>query len=98
MRLLLILLLAGALAVGGYLTKPTLEAHRAHANEVLAEKGKEGDVIGDLIGSVINAATRKDDFEDMLVATRYTVRSGETVLVECLGVFSQFFCSTPEKK
>jgi hypothetical protein len=97
MRFLLILVLAGALALGGFLTKPGLEAQRKHANEVLA--GKDGkDDIGDLIGDVLGSITRKDSFEDLVVATKYTATSGDAVLIECLGLFGQFLCSQPEKK
>lgn len=99
MRSLLVLILLAALAGGAFLSKPTLEAHRKHADEVFAaerkEQGGEGD-IGGFIGGVLEEATRSDDFEDLVVATKYTTKSGDKTLLECWGVFSQFFCSAPK--
>jgi hypothetical protein len=34
-------------------------------------------------------------FEDLLVATKYTVTSGDKTVLECLGAYAQFFCSKP---
>lgn len=97
MRMLLILLLAGALALGGFLTRPNEEAHRNHADAELA-KTSGNDGIGALIDTVVGGITREGKYEDMLVATRHTLSSGGNVLIECLGLYGQFFCSQPEKK
>jgi hypothetical protein len=99
MRSLLVLILLAALGAGGFLSKPNLDAHRANAEKVLAEQRKAGggDSIGDLIGAVIGGE-RTDDFEDLIVATKYTAKQGGKTLLECWGAFSQFFCSTPEAK
>jgi hypothetical protein len=99
MRSLLVLILLAALAGGAFLSRPDIEAHRKHADTVLAEMRKDkpdGDAIGDLIGAMFD--NRNDTFEDMMVATKLTTRKGEDVLLECMGLFSQFFCSTPEAK
>ncbi len=97
MRMLMILILLAALAAGGFLTRPTEEAQKAHADEELA-RASGGDGIGALIDTVVGGLTREAKFEDMLVATKYTVSSGGSVVLECLGAYSQFFCSKPEKK
>ena len=99
MRSLLVLVLLAALGAGGFLSKPNLDAHRANADKVLAEqrKAEGGDSIGDLIGAVIGGE-RTDNFEDLIVATKYTAKQGDKTLLECWGAFSQFFCSAPEAK
>ena len=96
MRSLLVLVLLAVLAGGAFLSRPDIEAHRSHAEAALKEKrkGSGGDAIGDLIGAMFE--NRTDTFEDMMVATKLTTRSGKDVVLECWGVFSQFFCSTPE--
>lgn len=93
MRSLLVLVLLVALGVGGFLSKPGIEAHRNHATEQLAKTDARGDAIGDLIGAVFS--NRTDTFEDLVVATKMTTRDGDKALLECWGVFSQFFCSKP---
>jgi hypothetical protein len=98
MRSLLVLVLLAALGVGGFLSKPALDAHRANAEKVLAEQRKGGsDGIGDLIGAVLGGE-KTDDFQDLVVATKYTAMQGDKTLIDCWGVFSQFLCSTPEAK
>jgi len=99
MRSLLVLILLGALAGGAFLSRPNIEAHRSHAEAALEEKRKaqgDGDAIGDLIGAMFE--NRTDTFEDMMVATKLTTRSGDDVVLECWGVFSQFFCSGPAEQ
>ena len=95
MRMLLVLLLLAALGAGAFLSKPTLEAHRANAEKVLVEQRETngGDDIGDLIGAVLGQ--RDDNFEDMVVATKYAARQGGKTRLECWGAFSQFVCSAP---
>ena len=93
MRSLLVLVLLVALGIGGFLSKPGIEAHRKHASEELAKTDAKGDAIGDLIGAVFS--NRTDTFEDLVVATKMTTREGDKILLECWGVFSQFFCSRP---
>ena len=93
MRSLLVLVLLAALGIGGFLSKPGIEAHRKHAAEELAKTEGKGDAIGDLIGSVFG--NRTDTFEDLMVATKMTTREGDKAVLECWGVFSQFFCSKP---
>jgi hypothetical protein len=93
MRSLLVLVLLVALGIGGFLSKPGIEAQRAHTAKELAKANGEGDAIGDLIGSVFS--NRTDTFEDLVVATKLTTREGDKAVLECWGVFSQFFCSKP---
>jgi hypothetical protein len=95
--MLLILLLAGALALGGFLTRPDEDAQRKNADAEIA-KASGSDGIGALIDTVVGGITRQSKFEDLLVATKYTVTSGDAVVLECLGAYAQFFCSKPEKK
>lgn len=98
MRMLLILVLIAALGAGGFLTKPTEEAHRTHVDKELLNLNG-----GDLIGAVLDAAGKlsgqqTSSFEDLVVATKYTVRSGDRVVIECLGLYGQFLCSQPGAK
>ena len=46
------------------------------------------------------AASAKDSrkFEDLFVATKYTVKADNAVIMECLGLYAQFLCSQPEEK
>lgn len=99
MRSLLVLILLAALAGGAFLSRPDLAAHRRHAEQVFEEQRKQGkgDAIGDLIGAMLGGG-KSDRFEDLMVATKYTVEEGDKASLECWGVFSQFFCSTPEEK
>ncbi|MEZ6029182.1 MAG: hypothetical protein R3C46_05480 [Hyphomonadaceae bacterium] len=97
MRTLIILVLAGALAFGGFLTKPDEVAQRANAEKVMAER-RGGFDVGDLIGDVLTGRKDERKFEDLIVATRYTIRSGDDVVLECLGLYAQYLCSPPEKK
>lgn len=97
MRMLLILVLLGALAFGGFLTRPGEEAQRKNADAEIAKANGE-DGIGALIDTVVGGLTREAKFEDMLVATKYTVTSGGSTVLECLGAYAQFFCSKPDKK
>jgi hypothetical protein len=99
MRSLLILLLAGALALGGYLTRPSEAQHEANARKLLADQRSGGD-IGDLIRDrVLDAAGNDGDrFEDMFVATKYVVSRDDKVMLDCLGLYGQFLCSQPGKK
>ena len=96
MRSLLVLVLLVALGIGGFLSKPGIEAHRRHVEAELAKKDGESDAIGDLIGSVFS--NRTDTFEDLVVATKLTTREGDKAILECWGVFSQFFCSKPSSE
>ena len=99
MKTLLILLLAAALAAGGYLTRPDEKAHEANAETQLSST-RGGFDIGELIADKVFGAGAKDSrkFEDLFVATKYTVKADNTVIMECLGLFAQFLCSQPEKK
>jgi hypothetical protein len=93
MRSLMVLVLLVALGIGGFLSKPGIEAHRKHAEVELANADGKGDAIGDLIGAVFS--NRTDSFEDLVVATKLTTSEGDKAVLECWGVFSQFFCSKP---
>lgn len=97
MRMLLIFVLLGALAFGGFLTRPGEAAQQTNADAEIA-KSNGADGIGGLIDTVVGGITREAKFEDLLVATRYTVTSGSTTVLECLGAYAQFFCSKPDTK
>jgi hypothetical protein len=99
MRSLLVLVLLAALAGGAFLSRPNADAQRRNAEQVLEDQRKQGkgDAIGDLIGAVLGGG-KSDQFEDLMVATKYTVKEGDKTRLECWGVFSQFFCSSPEEK
>lgn len=99
MRMLLILLLLAALGAGGFLTRPDEKAHEANAEKQLSST-RGGFDIGELIADKVFGASSKDSrkFEDLFVATKYTVRADDAVIMECWGVFAQFLCSQPETK
>jgi hypothetical protein len=93
MRTLLVLVLLVIVAVGGFLSRPDVDAHRKHRDEVLA-KAEGGDAIGGLIGSLLSDPT--DSFEDFMVATKLTTMGGDNKpVLECWGAFTAFFCSKP---
>jgi hypothetical protein len=93
MRTLLLLDLMVIVAVGGFLSRPDIEAHRKHRDEVLA-KDERGDAIGGLIGSLLS--DRTDSFEDLMVATKLTTMGGDNEpVLECWGAFTAFLCSKP---
>ena len=54
--------------------------------------------IGQGVPSDYGRLLAEGKFEDMLVATKYTVTSGGATVLECLGAYAQFFCSKPEAK
>lgn len=96
MRSLLLLVLLIALGAGAYMSRPTKEQQAANADKFLSDRrARDGDDIGDLIGGLIEGAQRKDTFEDLYVATKYTAKANDKVLVECWGVFTQYLCSSP---
>lgn len=99
MKTLLILILGGLLALGGYLTRPDEKAHEANAEKQLSST-RGGFDIGQLIADKVFGANAKDSrkFEDLVVATKYTVKADDRVVMECWGVFAQFLCSQPEAK
>jgi hypothetical protein len=93
MRTLLVLVLLVIVAVGGFLSRPDIDAHRKHRDEVvLKEEG--GDVIGAKIESLLSDPT--DSFEDFMVATKLTTLGNDNKpVLECWGAFTAFFCSKP---
>lgn len=99
MKSLLILLLLGALAFGGYLTRPDEKAHEANAEKQLSST-RGGYDIRDLIADKVFGAKTKDSrkFEDLFVATKYSIKADENIIMECWGLYGQFLCSQPEKK
>lgn len=97
MRMLLILVLLGALGFGGFLTRPNEDAQKKNADAEIA-KANGSDGIGGLIDTVVGGITRTAKYEDLLVATKYTVTSGDKMVLECLGAYAQFFCSKPDAK
>ncbi len=99
MRMLLILLLLAALGAGGFLTRPDEKAQEQNAEKLLSST-RGGFDIGELIADKVFSASAKDSrkFEDLFVATKYTVRADDAVLMECWGLYAQFLCSQPETK
>lgn len=99
MKSLLILLLAAALAAGGYLTRPDEKAQEQNAEKVLSST-RGGFDISALIADKVFNANSKDSrkFEDLFVATKYTVKADNAVILECWGLYAQFLCSQPEQK
>jgi hypothetical protein len=74
-------------------TDRPLPEHARHASGPVEAR------IGELIADKVFGAGANDSrkFEDLFVATKYTVKADKVVIMECLGLFAQFLCSQPEK-
>ena len=79
------LLLLVALAIGGFFTRPDVEAHR----KVAAILFMKGMATGD-------DQVRTDGFQDMYVLSKYTTQAGGKTLLECWGGFTRFLCIQPK--
>lgn len=86
MRAIFLLLLV-ALAGGGFLTRPNVERHQAVA-EALAGKG--------LAAQPPQGAVRELLVDDYYVATHSRLSAGDSVMLDCWGAFTRFFCTRPE--
>jgi hypothetical protein len=91
--LVLVLIVAG---VAGYFTKPDQAAHERQADILF--RGVQEQAIGKLdIGGLVNAGLarlrRTTKFEDLYVATKYTVTVSDKPYIQCYGAYTKVFCS-----
>jgi len=82
---LVLVVVLGLVAAGGYFTRPAQGLHRGVASVLMA----------DGIAARPDAATGKYAFEDFYVATRSTMTSGDRELLQCWGAFTRFLCTGP---
>lgn len=82
---LVLVVIVGLVAAGGYFTRPAQGLHRGVASVLMA----------DGIAARPDAATGKYAFEDFYVATRSTMTSGDRELLQCWGAFTRFLCTGP---
>lgn len=85
MRILLFLVVVAA--VGGFFTKPGIEAHRKVAAALFAQ-GR----------AAAGAAPRTDKLDDFYVASKYTSLSNNRPTLECWGAYTRFLCIQPKGK
>lgn len=80
---LILLVLAGGVGAGAWYTRPSHGLHRGVATALMAE------------GRVARPEQIPGSwaFEDFVVATRSTMRSGERELLDCWGFFTRFLCT-----
>ncbi|MEQ1784187.1 MAG: hypothetical protein ABMA14_22750 [Hyphomonadaceae bacterium] len=84
MRVILVLIvILGLVAAGGYFTRPAQGLHRGVASVLMAQ-GKTARP---------DAATGKYAFDDFFVATRSTMTSGDREVLQCWGAFTRFLCT-----
>jgi hypothetical protein len=101
MKLIVLLLLVGAIGGGAYLTKPTEEAMKAEADAAFAkvrkEQAKDLD-LGALAKGAVDKLTQKTDYEDLQVAAHYTVKDGDKEVLSCWGAYTKVMCPEPKEK
>lgn len=84
MRAILVLIvILGLVAAGGYFTRPAQGLHRGVASVLMAEG----------MAARPDAATGKYAFDDFFVATRSTMTSGDREVLQCWGAFTRFLCT-----
>ena len=84
MRAILVLIvILGLVAAGGYFTRPAQGLHRGVASVLMAEG----------MAARPDAATGKYAFDDFFVATRSTMTSGDHEVLQCWGAFTRFLCT-----
>ena len=88
MRVLFLLLVLGLVSAAAWHTRPSHGLHRGVASELMAQ------------GRVARPEPVSGawSFEDFVVTTRSTMRSGDRSLMECWGFFTRFLCmgATPQ--
>jgi hypothetical protein len=82
---LVLVVILGLVAAGGYFTRPAQGLHRGVASVLMA----------DGMAARPDSATGKYVFDDFYVATRSTMKSGDHELLQCWGAFTRFLCTGP---
>jgi hypothetical protein len=80
---LVLLVVLGLVGAGAWYTRPSHGLHRGVATTLMAEGrvARPEQVAGGWA------------FEDFMVATRSTMRTGDRELMECWGFFTRFLCT-----
>lgn len=95
MRFLMLLVLLAVAAGAGWFTKPTEAVMKAEADAIFATKreaqAKDLDLGGLAKGAVLGL-TRTAKYEDLTVASRYTVIEDDREVLSCWGVFTKVMC------
>lgn len=99
MRLLLLLVLVAAAGAGGFLTKPSQAEMQAkvdaHFEAIRESQAKAFDLKG-LVKGVLTDAVRTSKYEDLTVASRFSVMLDDEPYMTCWGAFRQIMCSEPK--
>ena len=82
---LILVVILGLVAAGGYFTRPAQGLHRGVASVLMAQG----------VAARPDAATGKYAFDDFYVVTRSTMTSGDNELLQCWGAFTRFMCTGP---
>lgn len=82
---LVLIVILGLAAAGGYFTRPAQGLHRGVAAVLMA----------DGMASRPDARIGKYAFDDFYVATRSTITSGDRETLQCWGAFTRFLCTGP---
>jgi hypothetical protein len=84
------------IGVAGYFTKPDVAKHREAANAILsaqADAAADNLDIGGLIETGAASLTQNGRYEDLYVASKYTLEAGGDPYIECWGAFTQVMCN-----
>ncbi|MES1197049.1 MAG: hypothetical protein ABUL55_00345 [Pseudomonadota bacterium] len=87
LKLILVLLVIAGVA--GYFTRPTEDAMRSAANDVL---GNPANISQGLQGLGATVAGDRS-YDNYYVAAKYTVKLDDKPVVECYGAFQQVKCN-----
>lgn len=96
MKFLMTLVLLAAVAGAAWFTKPTEAAMKAESDAIFAAKreAQARDLdLGGLAKGAVLGLTRTAKFEDLTVASRYTVTEDDKEVLSCWGAFTKVMCS-----
>ena len=82
---LVLIVILGLVATGGYFTRPVQGLHRGVASVLMS----------DGMAQRPDSGAGKYAFDDFFVATRSTITSGDRQLLQCWGAFTRFLCTGP---
>lgn len=82
---LVLIVIFGLAAAGGYVTRPAQGLHRGVASVLMA----------DGMAARPDAGAGKYAFDDFYVVTRSTMTSGDHEVLQCWGAFTRFLCTGP---
>lgn len=82
---LVLLVIVGLIAAGAYVTRPNQGYHRGLASKLMEQ------------GTVARPEVAPGNyaFDDFIVLTRSTMKTGDRQLLQCWGVFTRFLCTGP---